>query len=189
MPTYVAFFLPAYVAIGCIAYVLDLRWGVPLRRFFVNLVSAAPQDVTDGFLVGRKRSTQLLWAMAISAVLSVAMIALGLAAWYAQAVLALVEGLACFVGMLCGPLSLKAFRAVGIGLEKMDALDQTVRTDGKELLDGAISGAKQAAARVVDAITPDPDAPPPPTSEERRQEKIDRMDELLGKKKRERADG
>jgi hypothetical protein len=171
--------IPAYLIIGAAAWALDLRWGVPLRRFLVNLALPEPRDVTEGFLVGRPRRTRLGWAAVITAALSAVLIATGSVSWVVQVPLALGEALACLVGMELGPATVLALSAIGVSLDRADRIQQVVRTEAPRLVERAVAAGEEAAAGLAERVTPAPG----PSEEDVRQAKIDRMDELLGRPK------
>lgn len=185
-PYALAFWVPVYLVAGALAYVADLRWGVGARGWFINLVSAAPRENHEGFLVGRGRKVQYFWACVISALTATLLVLSGAGAWIWEALIAIVGSVVCLVGMQLGPLVILGLKGLGIVLDRMERVEVAIKEVGPQVVDSAIAKGKEVAGRVMEAVTPDPDAPPPPSHEEIRQEKIDRMDELLGKKKRDR---
>lgn len=179
-----AFWVPVYLIAGALAYLADRRWGIGVRGWFINLVSAAPQETREGFLVGRNRKVQYFWAFVISCLTAALMVVTGMGVLIWEAMIAIVGSVVCLIGMQLGPLVLLALKGGGMALDKMEAVEATIKEKAPQVVDQALAKGKEVADKVREAMTPDPDAPPPPTDEEVRQEKIDRMDELLGKKKR-----
>lgn len=182
---YVALWLPVMAVVGSLAWIADLRWGIPIRRFFLNLVAPEPREYTQGFIVGRSKQAMFFWALVICYVLAAFLIAVGISAWWMQLPLAFVEAVCCFLGMHAGPLMLGALRGMGLALDKFERMEKTIKEQGPQIVDNVVAKGKEAAQAVVQTLTPE-ERPPQPTEEELRQAKIDKMDELLGKKKRER---
>lgn len=180
-----AFWVPVYLIAGALAYLADLRFGIGVRGWFINLISATPKETREGFLVGRGRKVQYFWACVLSALTAALLVLTGVGAWLWEALIAIVGSVVCLIGMQLGPLIVLSLKGAGIVLDKMEAVEATIKEVGPQVVDQALQKGKEVAGKVMEAVTPDPDAPPPPTQEEIRQEKIDRMDELLGKKKRE----
>ncbi|MBI4862296.1 MAG: hypothetical protein HY815_18865 [Candidatus Riflebacteria bacterium] len=182
MTMLLGFCLVAYLGVGAAAYLADRRWGVGIRRFFVDLVSAHPQDVRQGFIAGRSRRVWLAWSLIVACGTGLVAVVAGLVSLPAQVVLTLAATLACFMGMHLGPVLGFGVTAIGEGLDKVDQLEAKVKEAGPAVIGSAVDRGKQLTAAVVEKLTAS-DAPPEPTEEEARQAKIDRMDELLGKKK------
>ena len=180
-PTVLAFWVPVYLIAGTLFYFGDLRWGVALRKWCIDLVSPAPRENHEGFIVGRGRAVQFFWSCVFAAFTAGLMVLFGAHILW-ESLVGLVGAVSCLIGMQLGPASILALKGMGIVMDKMGTLEKTVKEVGPQVVDSALAKGKEVAQSVMDAVTPDPNAP---TDEEVRQEKIDRMDELLGKKKRE----
>lgn len=179
-----AFWVPMYLVAGALAYLADVKWGVNVRGWFINLISAAPKETTQGFLVGRSRKTQFFWAGVIAAATAALMVVTGVGVWLWEMLIAIVGSVVCLIGMQLGPLIMMSFRGGGAVLDKMEQAEAHIKVVAPQMVDQALAKGKEVAESLRDAVTPDPNAPPPPSEAEMRQDKIDRMDELLGKKKR-----
>jgi hypothetical protein len=182
-PYALAFWLPLYLVIGSAAYIADLRWGVGVRGFFVDLISDQPGVHTDGFLVGRGRRVQYFWSCIIAGTLATLMVATGVGAWLWEALIAVAGSFACLLGIQVGPAVILGLKGLGIVLDRMEKIESAIKEQGPQIVDDAIAKGKEVASAVMEKVTPDPNAP---TDQEIRQDKIDRMDELLGNRRRER---
>jgi hypothetical protein len=171
-PYALAFWLPFYLVLGSLAYIADLRWGVGARGWFIDLVSKEPGVHTQGFLVGRGKKVQYFWACVIACVTAALMVVTGVGPWLWESLIAALGSVACLLGIALGPGVVVSLRGLGIVLERMEKLEHAIKEQGPQMVQ-----------KVIDSVKPDPDAPPPPSEEELRQDKIDKMDELLGKKR------
>ena len=178
--------LPAYLAIGAMIYLLDLKFGMPIYQGAYGMLRRGGEAERRGFIIGRSRRTQLLWGMAVSYSITVFLLVKGNPLWYFEMAFASVEGLVCFIGMQLGPVANAGLTLLGVTLDTFDRLEKKMKTEGPAMVDSAAQSARElketVADKVDDLIGGSDDQGPRLTPEQERQAKIDKMDELLGKK-------
>jgi hypothetical protein len=171
--------VPAYISLGILSYMLDLKWGVPVMRFVMRPFTKEGEP-SQGFIVGRPRRTKVLVGLAISYGITFLLILHGSWLWYFETAWAFLEGLVCWIGMELGPVALVGFKVLGFTLDKVDALEASLKKGVPELMDSArakgheISDAAKHALETVSA--------PEEDSQAVTAAKIKKMDQLLGKK-------
>lgn len=169
----------SYGILGGLAYGADLRWGLDVRGFCIDLISPEPQERTQGFLVGRARGDQFFWAGLLAAGIAAGTMGLGFGIWYVEIPRALLGAMAALAGMQVAPLGLRGLRRIGL------LGPETTRLAIASVDDGAGGSEAEEAEQDSCEVEVEVEEPAPalPTAEELRQAKIDRMDDLLGKKK------
>lgn len=179
--------LPIFLVVGILMPLIDRRWGMPVRRSMLNLVSPRPQVIEQGFIYGRSRSARFFWSCVVAGAFSALLCAMGLANPFFEMPFALLEAVVCLVGMLLAPAAEAILKAIGLGLDTLEKIEVKVKADGPQLVGmatqagrDALASGQQGLSQLVERITAPGD--PVPTQEEKRQSKIDKMDELLGKK-------
>ena len=161
---------PAYLTLGTVAYILDLKWGMSVLQFFTR------SEEPKGFIVGRTRRTKLIWGLAISWGITLLLFWKNNPGWYMEVALAFVEAIACLIGMELGPLAALMIKGLGVTLDKVDEMQASL----KESVPQVIEKTKELAEDVKESLTP---AEPTQTTAEERQAKIDKMDQILGDRK------
>jgi hypothetical protein len=173
--------IPAYISLGILAYVLDFKWGVPVMRL-VTRPFRAEDEPTQGFIVGRARRTKAIVGLTISCGITVLLILHGSWLWYFETAWALPQGLVCWLGMELGPLAMVGFKVLGFTLDKVDAIEAGLKKGVPELVDSARTKGHElteSARGVLETVATPVDEP-----KETGEDKIAKMDELLGKKPR-----
>ncbi len=179
--------LPIFFVVGILMPLIDRRWGIPVRRSLVNLVSPGPQDIQQGFIYGRSRTAQFTWSLVVCGLFSALLCTVGLANPFFEMLFAGLEAVVCLLGMCFAPAAEALLRAVGLGLDTLDKIEEKVKAEGPQLMGlaaqagrDALATGQQAASQLVERISASSEPGPAPQDE--RQSKIDRMDALLGKK-------
>jgi hypothetical protein len=108
--------------------------------------------------------------------------------------------------MELGPIVGRVFNLVGTSLDKIDQIEADIKTSdtslkdkaldkgkevasavvdkGKDLAAAALEKGKEVTSSVVETIVETAKGPPRPSPEDERQAKIERLDEIIGRKDR-----
>lgn len=170
------FWVPAHLLAGGFAYLADLRFGVGLRGWCLDLLAPEPGEHHQGFLVERSPGTQLGWSLALASALGMVMVLAAAAPPLRQVAVAACGTLVCFLGIQAGALVVLGVRGLGDARARLGELGGRVREGAPRLLEDG----RQAARCLLERL---PELPRAPAVDpvRLRQEKIARMDALLGR--------
>lgn len=184
--------VPGWAAVGAAAHAADARWGVAFRGWVVNMCSPHPRITTSGFLKNRTASAMLMWSVALASAAAALAVAMG-GSLVSAGLWVPPQALACWFGMLAAPVAAWAYARAGRALDRVDQAEVDLRAGvpGAQARAASFVTSTVAAVRArLGAVRAWNEArraaqaamPEPPTPEEVRQAKIDRMDQLLGRR-------